>query len=180
MLPKSIYFIIVMTLLICAGCVSFARVDGPYEGKVVDAETNQPIVGAVVFGEWSKMHIPSSHTFYDSYEVLTDQQGYFKIPGQGLLIMSNIDEMSVIIFKAGYSQIELTPWLGLSSWKGNEEVFRDGKAVIRLNRLTMAERQKRGVSLSGAPNNKQRLLIMESNKEMIEIGRPANTILRVE
>jgi hypothetical protein len=44
----------------------------------------------------------------------------------------------------------------------------------------MEERRKRGVELSIIPNNKQKHLIIERNKEMVEIGRPSNTLLPVE
>ena len=41
-------------LLLFSGCVSLVYYEGDYHGKVIDAETLQPIEGAVVMGVWSK------------------------------------------------------------------------------------------------------------------------------
>ena len=44
-------------LLIFSGCVSLVYYEGSYHGKVIDAETLQPIEGAVVLGVWSKGYL---------------------------------------------------------------------------------------------------------------------------
>jgi len=49
-------FLLAAVFLVSTGCVSYGRVDGPYEGKVIDAQTGQPIEGAVVSGVWNKAH----------------------------------------------------------------------------------------------------------------------------
>ncbi|MFQ5804254.1 MAG: carboxypeptidase-like regulatory domain-containing protein [Candidatus Methylomirabilales bacterium] len=53
---------------------------GPYRGRVIDAETKQPLVGAVVVAVWSRTvsQIVQSSTFlYEVCEVLTDVKGAF-------------------------------------------------------------------------------------------------------
>ena len=167
----------------CAGCASMMRIDGPYEGKVIDAETRQPVEGAVVHGSWHKVQLGGAHEYYDSYEVLTDKDGGFKIPGKGLLILSEIEDMTLIIFKAGYKQWTPNSWSGLKEgkWQNQEVVWSDNKGTFKLYKMTIQERKKRGVDFSVlVPANKERLLRIERNKEMIEIGRPSTTLLPVE
>ena len=72
--------LIIPLLLPCSGCVSMLRYDGPYEGRVIDAETGKPIEGAVAHGTWMKVYpnpAGSSSEYYDSYEVLTNKEGEF-------------------------------------------------------------------------------------------------------
>lgn len=169
--------------LASTGCVSYGRVDGPYEGKVIDAQTGQSLEGAVVLGDWSKAHLGAggaSHTYYDSKEVLTDKNGEFSIPGLGMLLLSNIEEMDITIFKAGYEQMRPRTWQSLRLSKQGYIFWEGNKPTIRLRRLTMEERRKRGVTMPLIPGNKQKLLRMECNKENIEIGRPSNTLYPVE
>ncbi len=180
-------FILIAAFLVSTGCVNYVRIDGPYEGKVIDAKTGQPIEGAVVFGEWSKAHPGAggaSHTYYDSREVLTDGNGEFSIPGLGLLVLTMIEEMDVIIFKAGYEQITPNPWSGLKNvWPKDKVIWQGDKATFRLKRLSMKERRKRHVSFPSCAvehRGKMRNLIRESNIEMREMGMAANMLLPEE
>jgi len=177
--------LLITTIMLCTGCVSMLRVDGPYQGKVVDAETNKPLEGVVVHGDWYKVWGTvggASSEWYDSYETLTDKNGEFRISGKGLLILSSIDELTLTIFKAGYEQWTPNPWGGLKrgKWEDGSITWKGNKPTFRLTRLSMEQRRAKGVVLSGAPYNKQKLFIVERNKEMIETGRPSNTLLPVE
>jgi hypothetical protein len=172
---------LMIPLLSCTGCVSILRIDGPYKGKVVDAGTGQPIEGAVVNGTWYKIDpTPAgrSSTYYDSKEMLTDKNGEFKIAGQGLLVLSKIDWMDLIIFKAGYKELSSSMWEGLQESKGGGMVSWDGdRLTVKLRRMTLEERRHRFTPMPlGGPDNKSKLLRKESNKEMIELGYPANTL----
>lgn len=172
-------------ILCCSGCVTYYGYDGPYEGMVIDKDTNQPIEGVVVHGAWSKAHLSpggATHTYYDSVEVLTDKEGRFKIRGMGMLILSNTEEMDISIFKAGYTQIK-GYWSGFKIdptlapfvvWDGN-------KAIFKLRRMAFEERKNRDVTgpLS-EPNNKLKLFNRERNKENIEIGRPSSSLFPEE
>lgn len=57
---------------------------GPYRGLVVDAETRQPIEGAVVFFQWKHKVYGSpggpKSPFLKAVEVLTDKEGRFYVP----------------------------------------------------------------------------------------------------
>jgi hypothetical protein len=184
-LRTVISLVTIAVLFPCSGCVSMLRYDGPYEGRVIDAESGKPIEGAVAHGTWSRIHpTPAGRSteYYDSYETLTDKDGNFRIPGKGLLVFSNIDDMSLTIFKAGYEQRYPINWSGLVQFGKPEKVSWDevGKGTFKLRRLSMEERRNRGVTLPFGPNKDQKLLIRESNKENLEIGRSRDTLLPEE
>jgi hypothetical protein len=77
-------FLLTLLFTTLAGCgpVSPLFAGGPYKGKVLDAETKAPIVGAVVLAVWYR-GAPglgvSSHGFLDAEEVLTDKSGEFTV-----------------------------------------------------------------------------------------------------
>lgn len=179
---RSRYLILlgVMILIFNMGCVySLARIDGPYEGRIIDADTGKPIEGVVVFGVWYRIAAVGAggafHAYHDAQETVTDRNGEFVIKGLGLKILSGVEPMSVLIFKAGYEYIDVSWDLFKENdfykkkikWEGN-------KAIIPLRKLTMEERKK---SL-GPPyppteavkEKKVKLLIEEINKDRREQG----------
>lgn len=189
--------------LICLSSCYAARIDGPYRGRVIDADTREPIEGVVVLGTWDRETITpggATHTYYDAMETVTDKNGDFEIKGLGLLVMSNVIPMDVLIFKAGY-EYESGPWRGLKSrgWKGTEEsydpnlktkvtrpvfdpklrVISEGdRAIIPLRKLTRDERRKEGTFPPLPPGEasieKVRRMLQEINKAAKERG--ADTI----
>jgi hypothetical protein len=167
-------FIAVMTN---ACCVNPAKIDGPYEGKIVDADTGEPIEGVVVLAEWNKSLVTpagSTHTFYDAEETVTNQKGEFRIKGKGILIMSRIDPIKISIFKAGYEYIGTMPWYALENW---QEVKWEGeKAIIPLKKLTIEERKEQLGPFSPpgeAPLEKVILMLREIDKDRVERGLDA-------
>lgn len=83
--------------------------DGPYKGKVVDAETGEAIDGAVVLGEWPLEHYggPAGPiiTFCDAQETVTDKNGEFKVPRAfcfHIWPFTKMGEESFKVFKPGY------------------------------------------------------------------------------
>ncbi len=54
---------------------------GPFRGQVVDLETGQPVVGAVMVVVWLEIYGVglTGHRFYDASEALTDAQGRWEI-----------------------------------------------------------------------------------------------------
>ena len=163
---------------LAAGCLQLAGYEGDYKGRVVDAETGQPIPGVVVLGVWySKTPTPAGSTshFHDAKETVTDGKGEFTIPGKGLKILSNVEPMNVLIFKAGYEHIGMGPWESLKysrilrdriKWEGD-------RAIIPIKKLTIEERRKKGVpSRPSMPGEKMPLLTKEVNKERLEQGLP--------
>jgi hypothetical protein len=82
---------------------------GPFEGRVVDQETGQPIEGAVVFVEWHIRHMMIAESFFDAKEVLTDKDGNFFIPKNWSFNpwRNMVMDSDVIIFKAGYGNVQV-------------------------------------------------------------------------
>jgi len=162
----------ILSLIFLTSCYA-ARIDGPYEGKVVDANTGQPIEGVVVLGTWYREIVTpggATHKFYDAMETVTDKDGEFRIKGLGLLVASNVIPMNVIIFKAGY-EYESGSWSSLKEGLFTENITWDGaKAIIALKKLTLEERKKRGTPPFAAPEERMKLMLKEIYQERREIG----------
>jgi len=167
----------VVFFVILAGCVQVVGYEGDYKGRVIDAETGEPISGVVVLGVWySKMPTPAGATshFHDARETVTDEKGEFIISGKGLKILSNLEPVDIFIFKAGYEYFD-APWEALKAdlllrniirWEGN-------RAIIPLKKLTMEERKNIGdprYPPKEAPLSKVQLMLKEINKDREERG----------
>lgn len=95
---KIRYFAFVFTLLFAtSGCYL------PMTGTVVDAETNQPIEGAVLLVEWTKTNVrgPADPytTSYKVAEAVSDKNGKVKMPGCWCPFANEPD---VTVYKKGY------------------------------------------------------------------------------
>ena len=165
--------LLLMVLLVqfFCGCVSLVYYEGDYHGKVIDAETLQPIKGAVVLGVWSKGYPGAggiAHEYYDARETLTNENGDFTIKGMGPRAMTHLEKMDIVIFKVGYEEVGLTSWDSLKTaiyyrdrvkWEGN-------KAIIPLDKLSLEQRRKRfDASPTGVPLNKHIKLLEEIERE---------------
>ncbi|MEK6678286.1 MAG: hypothetical protein AABY39_02600 [Nitrospirota bacterium] len=84
-----------------------------FKGKVIDAETKEPIEGAVVVAVYDKATIGlgagSISSIIEVRETLTDKEGMFHIPSYLTIIQpfSIENEANFIIFKPGYGSF---PW----------------------------------------------------------------------
>lgn len=172
---KSVATILLMIgLLICSGCMTYIGKDGPYNGKIVDKETRQPLEGVVVVSNWG-IDQWGSTSYYDTYETVTDKKGNFAIPGQGIQVFSDLTVPNLFIFKVGHEFV-LDKWNG----KGLPLVWEGERMVIGLRKLTMEERRRNSVDMPSGPKKKYKLLIRESNKEMMELGYSKDYILPEE
>jgi len=172
---KFILLFILIVLSLQIGCVYAVRYDGTYRGRVVDADTREPIEGAVVLGTWyteTPTLAGAVDYYYDARETVTDKNGEFSIPGQGLRIMSRLLPMSALIFKAGYSYYETGIWTTIKEglYSREQVKWEEDKPIFPLKKMTMEERKKRHADKETIPDNKQRLLIKELNKEYKELG----------
>lgn len=156
---------------------------GPFQGKIVDADTKEPIEGVMVLIEWRELHFFAGSTFYDAQETLTDKNGEFYIPG--ILVFNPWTrlgiEAGVIIYKSGYGTIDgehihdLAKALSAKK-DGTPRVtyilsFQDGKPIIILKKLSIEERKKFGTpGTSDISHGKKKLLIQEINKERKFVG----------
>lgn len=93
-----------------ASTASIYYSDGPWSGRVIDAETKEPIEGAVVVAVWQKVYAtPAGNVsyFFDAVEVLTDKDGGFIIPKFRAVniipIIRHLEGPDFTIFKPGYT-----------------------------------------------------------------------------
>lgn len=190
-MQKSRYVLILSILILhfIYGCIPMyvARYDSTFYGKIVDADTGEPIEGVVVLGTWYS-EFPGiagpGKKFYDARETVTDQKGDFSISGKGISVLGNLEPVRIMIFKAGYNYVEGT-------WKSFKESFyykdkvkwEGSKAIIPLNKLTMKERKK-GLGPppppDEAPLEKVILMLREMDKDDIEQGLDTRGIWRGE
>ena len=166
----------ILMVLATFTCAYGIRYDGPYSGRVIDADTGAPVEGVVVLGVWNTEQITPGgavHNFHDARETVTDKNGDFEIPGMGLKILGNVTPMDVLIFKAGYEHIGMSSWESLKSdlilrkkikWEGN-------KAIIPLKTLSIDERKKKGPpTRPSIPVERMQILTKEISKERIALG----------
>ncbi len=82
-------------------------IDGPYWGKVVDADTGEPIAGANVMAIWDFDYavIQPSYSFADARETITDDKGRFFIaPARQIWFypLSDLSLREISVYKHGY------------------------------------------------------------------------------
>jgi hypothetical protein len=80
---------------------------GPYRGRVIDAETQRPLAGAVVVAVWSRVRtfpLHSSTVYYEAREVLTNADGRFILHAKELEERAPDKTLrpTFIIFAPGY------------------------------------------------------------------------------
>ncbi len=185
---KKSFLLLAVSIILSQGCSYAIRYDGTYTGKVVDADTREPIEGAVVLGTWYTV----AHTvaggvssYYDARETVTDKNGEFSIAGMGLRIMSNLAPMDFLIFKAGYEHVGSMPWESLKvDILLSKKIMWDGsKPIIPLKRLTMEDRKKQSGPPdppSEAPLKNVILMLREIDKNDKERGLPTRGIWKGE
>ena len=176
--------LIMVYLIFTNGCGFIAWRDGPYKGRVIDAETGKPIEGVVVLGVWYK-ELPSPGgtvgSYFNAQETVTNKNGDFEVKGLGLQIFSTVSRMHVLIFKAGYEYIGSGPWesFKLDPIFKKKIIWEGEKAIIPLRKLTMEERLKQlgpPSPPSEAPFEKVRLILLEIDKDDAERGLPTRKI----
>jgi hypothetical protein len=175
-------FLLTLLFTTLAGCgpVSPLFAGGPYKGKVIDAETKAPIVGAVVLAVWYR-GAPglghASHGFLDAEEVLTDKSGEFTVgehPPASLIPGTWVDGPSITIFYPNYGfypiyQKSPSPKLGRD--KLNEAL--EKHAVIEMPPLKTLKEKREGMMLANPveiPNEKKLKLNRLLNQQAKELG----------
>ena len=98
----------------CAAWIFFHK--PAYEGKVVDAETGEPIEGVAVVAVYWKSEIIGGPAGPDSRainwrETLTDEKGLFRFPSYTTLVAPNAEagETRFIFYKPGYRSSPVWP-----------------------------------------------------------------------
>jgi hypothetical protein len=100
-----------------------------FKGKVIDAETKEPIEGTVVVAVYYKatmgLGAGSISSIINTREVLTDKDGIFRIPSYTTIILpfSWSASASFIIFKPGYGTFPLMQVYPPSLSLPDQEIF---------------------------------------------------------
>jgi hypothetical protein len=98
---KQLVFILLLIVLLpsaaCTGPISGKAITG----KIVNAETGQPIEGAILLVEWTKDHgFGNTYTTSEKVvEILSDKNGIVEIPGYDVRFVNNPD---ITVYKPGY------------------------------------------------------------------------------
>ena len=104
------YSISALLFISVLGCGVFHPLlaGGPYRGRVIDAETKQPLEGAVVLAIW-ETKTPGvagyGYSYLDSEEVLTDENGRFVVgrhPSKRVGCPASVYGPRIDIFYPGY------------------------------------------------------------------------------
>lgn len=174
---------------VMASSASLYYSDGPWMGRVIDAETKEPIEGAVVLAVWNKVYgTPTGRQsyFFDAVEVLTDREGRFFIEKYRALnilpVIRWIEGPYFTIFKPGY-----TPFGNSYNYfnkyfpksplrvdvKTLSDIFKKDVTVNLFKLKTKEERLKSETEilpLISVPYNKMPILIKFINMERKELG----------
>jgi hypothetical protein len=155
------------------------------EGRVLDAETKEPVSGVVIYMEWSEKD-GKGGLLMEALEVLTDQQGYFVLDRfRSGDPWTRSSWSQFILFKSGYQPIigDRNTWKAFSSQGGDPSradmfTIDQGQLVIMLSKPDLRERRfsTRDLYPSGdVPDEKKQLLLAEIDRER-EFMNPAHVV----
>lgn len=165
-----------------AGCVPghFIYSTGPYRGKVLDAETKAPLVGAVVLAIWYREaavfggHGPAED-YHDALEVLTDAQGEFTVPAKRhFTLIGKILEPKFTVYYPGHA-----PWPSQHAEPHGKEVIAARERryfLFELPKLRTRDERFQHATIPayaiGVPDTKVPHLIRLVNRELKALGLP--------
>jgi len=166
-------------LLLAAGCGGhLVYGSGPYRGKVVDADTKEPLAGAVVLAVWYREVPVAPHgpavDYHDSLEILTDANGEFAVPERThFTLIGKIREPDFVVYYPGYA-----PYPSLGAWPQGEEInaaYEKGVFHVMLSKLRTRQDRMRhaGVPVSvdhRIPGSKLGNLMRLVNEERRDLG----------
>jgi hypothetical protein len=193
----SVWFLVITVLAFVIPCVQAKT----FKGKVIDADTKEPIEGAVVVAVWKTERTTPTATHVDLKDVkecLTDKNGEWSISGPkgradellpGLsLFIPYTKEPQFTIFKPGYCSWPLGFYIGACKVRikpeGNKRI-REG-ATIELPKLTKREDRLRGLPSPITKEGdrmkefykKQKILLRLIDEESRSLGIPEYKILK--
>lgn len=177
---------VVLLLIALGGCsVRGSYVSGPYRGRVVDAETKEPLVGAVVLMSWYRMAPGLGHassSFVDAEETLTDERGEFvvgKNPPINLMPLTWLGTPDLTIFQPGYAffprHFSTQPPLPPTGFAGLLTRMQTSPVTFFLLPIPNREERKVGVLLADPltiPDGKKELLVRKLNEELRNLDLP--------
>ena len=141
---------VLVLLAVCAASPGGAEA-GPYRGRVIDADTKEPLAGAVVLVYWNLFLIAPGHPerFLASDEAVTDGRGEFAVgsnPPRAAIPGTRVSRPHLSILRPGWAPFPFghtaPPWP-----PGGEDALlermQQGAIIIELPRLkTLAEGER--------------------------------------
>jgi hypothetical protein len=166
-----------------------AEAAGPWQARVVDAETKQPLEGVVVLAWWTR-HVRSfggpGEEYRDSQEVLTDKDGRFTIASRWFFSLNPLVFFRgpfFIMFKPGYGRFEWPGYQGSEHWPEEKRAaLRTAAQLLQLDGITLTQprleslerRKEYLVKLDGAylvvPHERRPLLQSAIEEERRALG----------
>lgn len=152
MMRKISLLLAVMLALLISAASCYAA--GPWRGKVIDAETKQPIEGAAVVAvwqkEWAGLGAGADTQFLDASETVTDKNGDFEIPAKSFFSVPYFRKVKgpfFTIFKPGYGSF---PKYFITSVKDLSpvEIFESKNGTIELPKLMDYNKRYESLSLA--------------------------------
>lgn len=148
---------------------------GSFEGKVVDAETKEPISGAAVLAVYYKSGPSPGGSItiaVDAQETLTDDKGEFRIPRalRWFSLRRGLTEDRIVIFKPGYGAFPHHARSRAVDVKGHEKGYQDGLSY-ELPKLETEEERKDNLFFNYYLG-RTRTFISVINQERKSLGLP--------
>jgi hypothetical protein len=173
-MKRNLLFVLLLlsglcSLLACATPLTYSAKE--IHGQIVDAETGQPIEGAIVVAQWVLSHIGSGGygTRLHIHETTTDKKGNYLVPAWGPTPRPPLTDLiyrdpQILIFKSGYepegleNSIPQTDAVRVSEWDGR---------VVKLKKPT-ADIEKQAFFLSSFYGDLER---RDSNRDWYNYPR---------
>lgn len=146
------------TALVLRGCLNIYSAK-PIEAWIIDAETRDPVAGAVVVARWTLSYGYEGGGGYDwvVMETVTDENGRFTFPGWGPRVIPTTllwqatmkgDDPNIKFYKFGYSGVKHTPSMaGKQGQRPKFDSYSWGGASVRewyLNGETLEYKPAKG------------------------------------
>jgi hypothetical protein len=155
----------------------------PFKGKVVDAETKQPIAGAVVLAVYESTAYTLAGdvgVIVDGRETLTDENGEFRLPRKRrwLVLRRGYPEGQLTIFKPGYGAF---PWHERTTAVGENKAWPSpGKHILyelpKLHTITDRRDNVRFINrYNEIPHTQKQIYWDQVNNERKYVGLPLRT-----
>jgi len=144
---------------------------GPFEGRIIDAETGRGISGAAVIVLWKKA-VPEPagghEEFYDASWAVSRADGDFAIKRHNPpWFRLGITGPYLSFLAPAYELYELTPE---SSATGNHVQLHEGNITVRLRRTSQGAHLPDAHNLFGIPEKRRRALLGGINRERQAMG----------
>jgi len=157
------------------------RILSPFQGRVVDADTGEPIGGAAVLAVYKSSDMSVAGTItrtVDAQETLTDKKGEFKIPESKFWVKEDAGRpmARLIIFKPRYGAFPEHP-RSKALKENKSRPSADKYIVYELPKLKTREERRSNLPLRpDIPYAKMKNFVRLINEERISLGFSPLTI----